>query len=103
MKGKLDLTEKIPLCEEIADAMPMAADEFAKAHPGVDLHPDAFAQYQQFVQDLCGQKTVGMGMTDQELLALVFNGHQIPPAPVFLPEPGLLLALAIGMLLAARR
>jgi hypothetical protein len=43
-----------------------------------------------------------IGMTDREVLAAVFNGHDVPPAPVPLPAGGALLLAALLMMTALR-
>lgn len=45
----------------------------------------------------------GIPMTEEELLAVIFNGSQIDPAPIPLPAGGLLLTTALVAIVAYRR
>lgn len=38
-------------------------------------------------------------MTEAEVIAAIFNGYQIPPAPVPLPPSGALMAAIVAMAL----
>jgi hypothetical protein len=91
-----DLSEPIPLCQDIDAALALTPASFT------GLHPDAFAQFRQMLDDLCADPVAAWrdkGLDDADLLAAVFNGTRIPdPAPVPLPWAGLALVAGLWML-----
>jgi hypothetical protein len=89
-----DLSAPIPLCQDIDAALALTPASFE------GLHPDAFAQFRQMLDDLCADPVAAWrdkGLDDADLLAAVFNGQRVP-APVPLPPSLLLLTAAIAAL-----
>lgn len=81
-----DLTTPIPICEEMAQALDLPEEAFA------GLHPDAFAQFQAMVADLCQPPDDARSWA---ILRAWGEGPDVPPAPVPLPSP--ITALALGL------
>jgi hypothetical protein len=89
-----DLTAPIPICQDIDAALALTPAAFT------GLHPDAFAQFRQMLDDLCTDPVAAWrdkGLDDADLLAAVFNGQRVP-APVPLPPAGLMYLAACGLL-----
>lgn len=89
-----DLTAPIPLREEIELALDLPTGAFD------GLHPDAFAQFQAMVADLCRPPHDARSWA---ILRAWAAGPDVPPAPVPLPPAGWMLTAAVAAIAAWRK